>query len=97
MKKIFTLVLFSGLVLNLFSQQINSPILSKPNSFTNFINDQKSNFESSFSSLDMEASRSLEAKDTTYVFYLKKFINKGPCTLSDSAKLEPWGGNFHES
>ena len=96
MKKIITLALFSGLVLNLFSQQNKKLLLSESNSFANFIKEQKVNFNTSFSEVDIEASRSLEARDTTYVLYLKKFVDKEPCTLSDSAKLEPWGGNFYQ-
>ena len=94
MKKTILLLIFASQILSGFSQNNNyRPLLDLNNSRILFEDKQfpKSNFDIEFSGL-----RGLESKDTTYVKYPKKFVDKEACTNSDNAKLYPWGLNLYQ-
>ena len=94
MKKTILLFILASQILNGFSQTSNYKPLLDLNISRPLLDDKhfpKPSFESEFSGL-----RGLESKDTTYVKYPKKFVDKETCTNSDNAKLYPWGLNLSQ-
>ena len=95
MKKIITLVLLVSQFTAGFSQKNNfQPLLDLNNNSRTVFTDK--HYPRPYFEQQLEGLRGLESKDTTFVKYPKKFIDKETCTSSDNAKLYAWGLNLYQ-